>query len=273
MRSFLEFLDERQLMLGGKYSKYGNALILAGGAASGKGFSLSNVIGFKGRIFDVDEVKKQVVKYSKLNPDSVWATKFKEKYGYELSDYNPKSGKHVEDLHNFIEDNNIADNIKDNFIKSMQGRDHKENLDNIIFDVTLKTTKKLENISASLDTMGYKLQNRHIVWIVTPTEEAVKNNLSRERSIKNETLFETHDGAAKTMLEIISNSSYRTMIDGDIWIVFNSRNLKDTVFDKVLKEYSKFKVKAAGQPAVPLSTIADKYLDKIRQYVPSGTGW
>lgn len=275
MQTFLQWLDERQLILGGKYSNNGNALILAGGAGSGKGFVLGNVLGISGRTFDVDEVKEKLVKAARNEKHDYirnYSKQFKEMFGYDLATYNSKIPQHVADMHEFAETLGIPDSIKANFIKSMQQRGNSGRLDNVIFDVTLKNTKKLVEIGKLLDDMGYELKNRHIVWVVTPTSEAIENNLSRDRQVPENILLQTHTGVAKAMKEIIENPMYRDYADGDIWLVFNSKNLKDTVLSsdkRILEKYTKVRVKAAGKPARSLADIGKEYLEKIRAYTNS----
>ena len=42
------------------YPKFNNVLIAAGGAGSGKGYVLSEILLFQGKTFDVDEIKKKI---------------------------------------------------------------------------------------------------------------------------------------------------------------------------------------------------------------------
>lgn len=44
---------------------FGHAVIMAGGAGSGKGFALKNIIMLQGKTFDVDELKQLYVKGAK----------------------------------------------------------------------------------------------------------------------------------------------------------------------------------------------------------------
>lgn len=59
MKSFKEFMLDEKLMIFGKkaYPQFNNVLILAGGAASGKGFVTQKLIGMEGVVLDVDRVK------------------------------------------------------------------------------------------------------------------------------------------------------------------------------------------------------------------------
>jgi len=59
MLGFKEFLLEKLVTFGNKaYPKFGNIVILAGGAGSGKGFVSSNLLGIEGITFDVDKLKE-----------------------------------------------------------------------------------------------------------------------------------------------------------------------------------------------------------------------
>jgi hypothetical protein len=65
MLSFKQYLNENLSELtealitfsGQAYPKFGNVVILAGGAGSGKGFVKDKLIGIEGFNFDVDELK------------------------------------------------------------------------------------------------------------------------------------------------------------------------------------------------------------------------
>jgi hypothetical protein len=50
-------LLEKLITFGGQaYPKFGNIIIMAGGAGSGKGFVLGTLVGAEGKVFDVDEL-------------------------------------------------------------------------------------------------------------------------------------------------------------------------------------------------------------------------
>ena len=62
-------INEDAIQLGGKSEKYGNVLILAGGAGSGKGFAYDMAIDFDGKKFDVDELKTKKINYVRFELD------------------------------------------------------------------------------------------------------------------------------------------------------------------------------------------------------------
>ncbi|UQJ94980.1 hypothetical protein IANJMKHF_00074 [Klebsiella phage CPRSA] len=66
MKSFKQFtestLTEALITFGGRaYPKFGQVVILAGGAGSGKGFTLEKLLGIEGITLDVDALKKLVM--------------------------------------------------------------------------------------------------------------------------------------------------------------------------------------------------------------------
>jgi len=66
---------------------------LAGGAGSGKGYVVKNVLLFDGKTFNVDDLKEKIVKLAKMKPNCKFATKFRAMYDYELKDLNFKNGQ------------------------------------------------------------------------------------------------------------------------------------------------------------------------------------
>jgi hypothetical protein len=63
---------------------------MAGGAGSGKGYVLNNVLLFNGKVFNVDDLKLKLVKLANLKPNCKFNTMFKTRFGYELKDLNFK---------------------------------------------------------------------------------------------------------------------------------------------------------------------------------------
>lgn len=87
MKSFKDFtsLDEALITFGGKaYPKFGQVVILAGGAGSGKGFTLEKLLGIEGITLDVDALKKLVMGSTKL------AAEIKAKTGHDVKTMNLK---------------------------------------------------------------------------------------------------------------------------------------------------------------------------------------
>ena len=80
------------------YPKFGNIVIMAGGAASGKGFIKDRLIGLEGFTFDVDALKTLAAKTPAI------IKKVKDEYGVDLVALgaNLKNDENVGKLHQII---------------------------------------------------------------------------------------------------------------------------------------------------------------------------
>ena len=59
MKTVSQFISEALITFGkSAYPKFGNIVILAGGAGSGKGFQKNNLLGIEGTNVDVDAIKE-----------------------------------------------------------------------------------------------------------------------------------------------------------------------------------------------------------------------
>lgn len=162
-----------------------------------------------------------------------------------------------------------------------------KNKPNVIFDVTLKQVKAIdEDIKPYVELGKYDKKNVHLVWILNSFEIALKQNEQRARTVDAEIMLKTHEGAALTMRE--NSENYRK---GDIWIVPNqvkvdssiiqntgneiewkgkkySRNAETKKKSMVIDKYSAICIKKSGQPAMKYEEIEDFLKEKIRAYVP-----
>lgn len=274
MKTFKEFLEERVLNIGDKsvsYPKFGNILILAGGAGSGKGFALSNMIAFEGKRFDVDTIKTELLKFKPAE----LSKKFAEQTGRYLESINLTDPVDASLMHQFVADNKLSDKMMTAFFLAQVGNPkHKPN---VIMDVTLKNIDKLKEISELAQLGGYNRKKIHIVWIINDFNVAIAQNKARSRTVSSEIMFKTHIGAAKTMKELVANSDeYRKYADGDIWALFNKANV-DNKMSKgqtsyVVDFYTAVRIKKAGEPA-NYADVEQQIIDKINSYVPSDAKW
>lgn len=291
----IQRLNEAGLSLNGKaYSKFNNVLIAAGGAGSGKGFVLNNVLLFKGKTFDVDALKTNILRFGSKEESKIWQEfkKFAEKEGYtktNLNDLDLENSKDVSILHEFSKAMGYDDKFKELFFKVSR---ESKNKPNVIFDVTLKDIKAIYEINNYIKLGKYDKKNVHLVWILNSFEIALKQNNQRERRVSSEIMAKTHEGAALTMREILENSEkYRDVIDGDIWIVPNqvkvdssviqnngneiewkgkkySRNAETKKKNMVIDRYSAICIKKSGKPAMKYEEIEKSLIEKIREYIP-----
>lgn len=278
-------LDAKILNLGNRsiaYPSYNQAVILAGGAASGKSFVMKNVISIRGKVFDVDYIKTSLpkLKNQKLQDDF---REFSKKYlGYELelssiSNDSLKDPNIVQLMHLFESYYRYNDKLMQTLMSAAASSNHKPN---VIFDVTLKDFHKLIDIADLLDIGNYTLENRHLVWVLASFDLALKNNAERSRRVSEDILMMTHAGVSRTINQLIKSCD-QSMINGDVYIVFNNRELEDTLAKRVgnktktflVDHYTCFRVKAANQAWIPYNEISAEIVEKIRSYVPDSTIW
>lgn len=287
MMNFKEFLqyqdelNEKALNVGGKSAApiSNNICVLCGGPGSGKGFSYTNVINFRGKVFDVDKLKTNLIKaadfFEALNTD------FKSKFGVPLKNLDLTRPENTANIHQYVEDRGFDHNVISAFFTTQATLSRKEN---VIFDVTMKNLNKLKYISEMASMAGYDLKNIHLVWILTPVNEARENNRSRPRSVPDQLVVKSHSGTSQSLQEFLkSHSQYSKYADGEFWILFNSQVEKDTEVEfhkntnatttvPILKKYTAIKLKNRGQrPSLELMNKEIKA--KLDRYVPSDTQW
>lgn len=276
MKSFKEYtsLDEALITFGGKaYPKFGQVVILAGGAGSGKGFTLGKLLGIEGHALDVDNLKKLVMGSDKL------AAQIKKETGHDVKTMDLRKPENVATMHGLIAKTyNIADKNQQRVYNGVltAAPDRKPNL---IFDVTLKGMSKLASIARDAEKLGYEKENIHIVWVMNDIHVAIEQNQKRDRIVPKEILMDTHEGAALTMAKILNmGSDLKQYMDGDIWISFNkvgvdsevSKSKKGGMF--VVKS-NYLKVKAKGKPQKSVSELDKEIAQKIAQYAPKTDHW
>src|SRR5210317_2431961 len=97
----VETLLEKLITFGGKaYPKYGNIVLMAGGAGSGKGFVLGNLVGVEGKVLDVDALKTLASKTPAIQK------RVKDQMGVDLAGLanNLKDPENVSKLHGILGD-------------------------------------------------------------------------------------------------------------------------------------------------------------------------
>lgn len=296
----IQRLNEAGLSLNGKaYPKFNNVLIAAGGAGSGKGFVLNNVLLFNGKTFDVDALKTNILRFGSKEESRIWQEykKYAENENKKgkniktnLNDLDLKNPVDVGVLHMFSDSMGYDEKFKELFFKVAS---ETKNKPNVIFDVTLKKIGSLTGKIKNYIEMGeYDKKNVHLVWILNSFKIALKQNEQRDRTVDVDIMLETHEGAALTMREILENSeNYRGVIDGDIWIVPNqvkvdssviqnngneiewkgkkyNRNAETKKKNMVIDRYSAICIKKSGKPAMKYEEIEKSLIEKIREYIP-----
>jgi len=271
-----QMLMEKLITFGGKaYPKFGNVVIMAGGAGSGKGFVQDRLVGLEGKSFDPDELKKLAGKSSLINK------RVQDEFGVDLEDLGTKLRvpENVSKLHEIIGDAlNLPNRKQAAFFGSVMtaAADRKPN---IIFDTTLKDAGKLQKLSRQVTTLGYDKKNIHIVWVVNDIEIAKKQNLERPRVVPTEILINTHRGASNTMGDILKmGETLRKYMDGDLVFAFNKIGVDSELVTSrkggsYVKEADYVYIKRAGKSLPPLDKLNKAMLSKVKSYVPKNIDW
>jgi hypothetical protein len=276
MEEQYDVLLEKLITFGGRaYPKFGNVVIMAGGAGSGKGFVKDKLVGLEGFTFDVDELKKLASKTPRI------VKRVKDELGVDLEQLGTqlRDPDKVSKLHEIIGDALDLDNRRLQALYTSILSADPERKPNIIFDVTLKDLRKLEKLTRQASSLGYDKKNIHIVWVVNDIEVALDQNASRDRVVRADILINTHRGAAATMADVINmGKDLDTYMDGDIVFAFNKIKV-DSELKKsgrggdYVKDANYFYVKRQGKPPIPQEKLGRDLKNKIASYVPSGVNW
>jgi hypothetical protein len=268
-----EELNEKLITFGGKaYPKFGNAVLLAGGAGSGKGFVKDKLLGIEGQVYDVDEVKQLALKSDMIKKMAEKET------GKDISKFDLKNPDDVSTLHTILDETlNVIDKRKLARYAGilMAPADRKPNL---IFDVTLKNMNKLRSITSDIKKLGYDVKDTHLVWVINSYNVAKAQNKERSRQVPEEILMDTHRGAAQTAKDILNmGNDIKKYLDGDVWYAFNKRGVDSTIAksDKggsYIKDANYIKVKASGKN-IDQKKVTKEVIDKIAGYVPPNNYW
>ena len=271
---FKEFINEKLITFGKKaYPKYGNVVILAGGAGSGKGFQLNKLLGIEGKVFDVDNLKQLAIKSDKF------AKRIKDETGQDIKAYDLKNPEDVSKLHDILSSVYNLQKKNELVIFSDILTRPDERKPNLIFDVTLKDISKLESITRNVTDLGYDKKNIHIVWVVNDFNIAIEQNSRRERVVSDEIMLSTHEGVSLTMKKIIDGGNLiKKYLDGNVYISFNRVGVdveakKSENGGFYIDKANYIKIKEVGGDILSTEDISDEILNKIKKYVPKTETW
>ena len=289
--SFKSYINEEELnevlITFGNRPNFGQVVLLAGGAGSGKGFiggkanklkngtrfdqgtqvSNNNLLGIEAKIFDVDDIKGKIIHPGtpKLNK------KIKGIYGIDVTTLDLRNPDNVALLHKINDEMGISKKEQELFFRTLPS--NKEILPNIIFDTTGKSEGKIQGLCDMVINKGYDKKNIHIVWVMNDVEIAKKQNKTRDRVVPEDILVDTHMGVAHTMQNLMKNSRFQEFIDGYVYIVFNKKDVDSTLLfsefgGSFVEEALILEIKRRGKKQLPYSAIADRFIMKIKAYVP-----
>ena len=259
---------------------YGNVLILAGGAGSGKGFAFSKAIEFDGKKYDVDELKERLRKYKRASRLSM---QYLAKYGKHLDQTDLSNPEDVKNLHQFVKDNELDDKVVEKLFNHIEDSATKPN---VVFDVTLKNVPKLVEITTTARNAGYSSKCIHLIWVLNEHDIAAKQNSARSRRVPEKILDETHIGVSETLNWVLKQSDKLAddvegtpVLNGDIWIFFNKSGTDNFVKKSgrgglVMDTINAVKIKTAGREMPDFDTIMNmnvKVFDKNGKPIPGET--
>ena len=276
MQNTAEDLMEKLITFGGKaYPKFGNIVIMAGGAGSGKGFVLNKLVGVEGKVFDVDELKRLASKTPAIKK------RVKKELGVDIEALGKdlKNPDNVSKLHDIIANFLGADKGKERMFYRTVLTAPADRKPNIIFDMTFKEITKLEKVANDASKLGYDKKNVHIVWVVNDIEVAQAQNAKRARRVPSEILINTHRGAANTMGDIINmGNKLKKYMGGDIVFAFNKVGVDANLATSgkggsYVKDANYFYVKKQGKAPTSIDKLDKDIRRKIKGYVPKNVEW
>ncbi len=285
-----DMLLEKLITFGGKaYPRFGNILIMAGGAGSGKGFVQKNLVGLEGLTFDVDRLKEISLKAPNL------MRKVKDETGYDLKQLDLKNPSDVSRLHELIGDYLKLPKTREATVVKSVLASNKDRKPNLIFDVTLKDLRKLDKLTRLVTDIGYAKEDIHVVWVVNDVKVAIEQNKTRDRVVAKDILINTHRGVSSTMRDILDmGDEVKKYFNGDMVFAFNQVGVDselaksvapeggagrkigmrgDTKGGKYITNADYVYIKRRGKSMTPFSDIAKSLKDKIGQYVPKNVEW
>lgn len=176
------------------YPKDGWAVVMAGGAGSGKGFVIGHQVLIDAKIVDVDQMKNlynimQGGKYDLTKPED------------------------VHKLHLEIDAKGWKDKVVANFFASAEKTGK---IPNVVFDITGKSVSSLERYTMMAKEMGYKVS---FVWVVTNRNVAIVRNLMRSRVVPQNIFHQTHNQVRDSIFPFLKGDFAR-FVD-EAWIVFS----------------------------------------------------
>lgn len=280
MEEHAEQLDEALITFGGKaYPRFGQIVIMAGGAGSGKGFVKDKLVGVEGYNFDVDELKLLATRTPGL------IKKVKNEMGIDISKLNPKNVKdtlknpdNVFQLHSIVGDVLGLDDRRKKALFASALTAPEDRKPNMVFDVTMKSLTQLQKYTLPLQKLGYKKENIHIVWVVNDIEIAKAQNMKRDRTVPVEILVGTHKGASQTMGEIVQmGNGLRKYMDGELVFAFNKIGVdsdlrKSGKGGSYIADANYVYIKRQGK-SVDKKKLTNDLKAKLSSYVPPNVDW
>ena len=270
MLTFLQFLAEQyleeKLIMYNQGKRYGQIVFLAGGAGSGKGFAIKHFMEKeKFKVRDVDAWKTAFIKLADTTD------KYPEIKGLSL-----KNPRDVMKIHKFVKDKGIKEKSLDLLLRDVNVK----NAPNVIFDITMKDANDIGDVLPRLLEAGYDPKNIHLTWVLTNYYIAIENNQKRERTVADDIMLLSHEGAATSMYEVIKGKIPRGL-DGAVRVILNNRNntipyvdpdtskpMRTKQGDIIVKDFTYLTLKKEGKSIGPEMDVKRQLLGWIAANVP-----
>ena len=267
IRRFRKFLQEK-LILPGQGKRYGQVVILAGGAASGKTYAMKHFIRSEDyKVIDPDQVKYLMVALANRGSEL-----FKDVKGVD-----PNDPDDAQVLHNTMNDMGIGSKRKSVMYADNPNRSE---LPNLMFDRTLAWDSELTSITRKLVKSGYKQKNIHVIWVLTDFKFALVANKERKRTLADEIILFTHKGAKTSILNFLFGRT-SALVNGEVYVIFGGPentmyyvNRKGEPLDgkdgraTVIQNFEYIKVKESGKKPDRTGDIIKKLMLKVSQLTP-----
>lgn len=260
MIDILEYLgdildEDRVVKFDGKvYPKEGWCVILAGGPGSGKSYSAETSLPINGKITDVDSFKSTYIKMQKAG----YKERDTEAHG-EDGIYDMGSAEDVSKMHGIIKKAGWKNKERNAFFGYRSGM----RLENIIFDMTCKEARDIEEVLDMTKPLGYKVA---VVWCACNRSEAIRRNLMRPRVV-GESIFHTiHNQVNEFIPSYLDHGDRADEIDA-AWILFTSSNHIGEMSDVERKDRCSELLKSGS--SFNLSPIRNKLEDVLGPEEPN----
>jgi hypothetical protein len=273
-RDWNTIVTEALINFGGKqYPNFGQIVIVSGGSGSGKGFIIDNLFGITGKRYDVDYLKTEVRKNHELRKI------LSKKFNVDEKVFDMATEEDVKTVHEIMKRSGLKQKYEANIFMTAKNADP-DKKPNIIFDKTCGSITDILDIIQTCLACGYEAKNIHLVWVLNDVTTAIQQNKSRDRSVPEIILKTIHSEVAATMKKFLKNfNEWPEQLDGDIYIVFNKRDVDIRSKKLNVGKYSNqpgffiedtnyIKIKEAGKNDI---TIPEEIEERIIKYVPENT--
>lgn len=248
-----------------KGAKSGNAVLLAGGAGSGKGYARSffTNISDSYRVVDVDKYKELFLKINKWYEQN--RPNMPKKYP-EIAGLNLKNPDDVTKLHEFGKAKDVEQKL---YIEPMIRNIASREKPNIMLDKTMKKWDELIYNLGLLNAMGYKSENIHLTWVLADYKVALQRNQDRSRTVDPTFVQKSHEMIANIWNRIIKGSYQLDpkQFNGEIYIINNAGTAANPKAPQA-SEWDYVKIKESGRPISMTKEQKLKIVGWMKQYTP-----